>query len=668
MAIGKYQKMTDSIFNLKSPFSPAGDQEKAIKNLINYFKNGSKKELLLGATGTGKTFVMAKIIQELGLPTLIMAHNKTLAGQLYGEFVQFFPKDKVGYFISFYDYYQPEAYIPTTDTYIEKDASRNDDIDRMRHFATTNLIEHKNTIVVASVSCIYGIGSPETYSQMRVELEKDKEYPIKQLALDLIEIQYERTKFDLTRGKFRITGDIVDIFPAHETDVAIRVSYFDDEIEAISEINLKTGKKIRNLKRINIFPSSHYVAKKETLEKTVKQIEKELDLQLIKFQQQNKLVEHQRLKERIEQDVAMIKTTGYCNGIENYSRYLTGREKGEAPPCLIDYFGKEFLTIIDESHVSVPQVRGMFNGDRARKQVLVDFGFRLPSALDNRPLNFDEFYSKLDKVLFVSATPAEFEKTESKHITELINRPTGLLDPLIEVKPAKTEVEALFDEVVKETEKKGKVLVSSLTKKMAEDLTDFFNKRGIRSKYLHSDIDSLDRLKIIMELRKDIFDVLVGVNLLREGLDIPEVSLVAILDADKQGFLRSESSLIQTIGRAARNENGRAILFGNTVTPNMQFAIKETLRRREIQEKFNEKHNITPTTIKGKVVLNIEDFIPGKEKKRKIKLSEKTIRKKISELEKEMQKAAKEWDFEYAAILRDKIFEYKAELSKNNKT
>ena len=650
------------MYNPKFPFLPAGDQENAIKNLIAYFKNGSKKELLLGATGTGKTFVMANVIKALEKPTLIMAHNKTLAGQLYGEFVQFFPKDKVGYFISFYDYYQPEAYIPTTDTYIEKDATRNDDIDRMRHFATTNLIEHKNTIIVASVSCIYGIGSPETYSQMRVELQKNEEYPIKKLALDLIEIQYERTNFDLSRGKFRITGDIVDIFPAHETETVIRISYFDDEIESITEINALDGEKVRNLKHINIFPSSHYVAKRETLEKTIKKIEKELGEQLFLFQKQNKLIEHQRLKERIEQDIAMLKTTGYCNGIENYSRYLTNRNQGEAPPCLIDYFGKDFLTIIDESHVSLPQVRGMFNGDRARKQILVDFGFRLPSALDNRPLDFEEFYSKLDQVLFVSATPSDFEKQESEHITELINRPTGLLDPLIEVKPAKTEIETLFDEITKEIAKKGKVLVSSLTKKMAEDLTDFFNERGIRSKYLHSDIDSLERLKIIMDLRKNIFDVLVGVNLLREGLDIPEVSLVAILDADKQGFLRSESSLIQTIGRAARNKNGRAILFGNTIKPNMLFAINETIRRRKIQENFNKKNGIIPTTINGKTILNIEDFIPGKEKKNKRKLSKKIIRKKITELEKEMKKAAKEWDFEYAAILRDKIFEYKSTI------
>ncbi len=652
------------MFNLTSSFNPAGDQPQAVKKLIERFHNNSKNEMLLGATGTGKTFVMAKLIESLNCPTLVIAHNKTLAGQLYGEFKNFFPKNSVGYFISFYDYYQPEAYIPTTDTYIEKDASRNDDIDRMRHFATSRLLEDKHSIIVASVSSIYGIGSPEAYKGLTMKLFKGNVFPVKDLALSLIEIQYERSNFDLARGKFRVKGDIVEIFPPYENEIAIRIGYFGDEIEEISLIKPFDGKKIKNLDSVRIYPSSHYVAEKETLKRTVAQIKEELEQRLEHFKKNNKLIEAQRLSERIEQDIAMLETAGYCSGIENYSRYLTNRSAGDPPPTLLDYFGDDFLVIIDESHVTIPQIKGMYRGDRSRKEVLVNYGFRLPSALDNRPLNFEEFEQKLNKVLYVSATPKEYEIERVTDVIELINRPTGLLDPMPSVLPAENEIELLYDEIIKETDNGGKVLVTSLTKKMAEDLTEFLKEKGIRAKYLHSDIDSIERLKIVMELRKNIFDVLVGVNLLREGLDIPEVTLVAILDADKEGFLRSESALIQTIGRAARNEKGRAILFADKVTQAMKNAISETLRRRRIQQDFNEKQGITPVSIKNKAILDIELHIPGKNLKAVSKAQKKDIYRKISELESEMNKAASEWNFEYAAIIRDKIFEYKAGLEK----
>lgn len=641
---------------------PAGDQPQAIENLKTRFKKGSKNEMLLGATGTGKTYVMAKLIESLNVPTLVIAHNKTLAGQLYGEFKNFFPGNSVGYFISFYDYYQPEAYIPSTDTYIEKDASRNDDIDRMRHFATARLLEDKYCIVVASVSSIYGIGSPDAYKGLTMKVFTGNTFPLKHLCKSLVEIQYERSNFDLVRGKFRVKGDVVEIFPPYENEVAIRISYFGDEIEEISLIKPFDGKKIKNLDSIRIYPSSHYVAEKETLKRTVHQIQMELRERLKFFQENNKLVEAQRLSERVDRDVAMLETAGYCSGIENYSRYLTNRSAGETPPTLLDYFGKDFLVIIDESHVTIPQIKGMYRGDRARKEVLVNYGFRLPSALDNRPLNFGEFEQKLDKVLYVSATPGEYETNHTSEVVELINRPTGLLDPMPVIMPAKNEISLLYDEIVKETDEGGKVLVTSLTKKMAEDLADFLKERGIRAKYLHSDIDSIERLKIVMELRKNIFDVLVGVNLLREGLDIPEVSLVAILDADKEGFLRSESALIQTIGRAARNVKGRAILFADRITDSIKSAVAETLRRRRLQKNFNEKHGIVPVSIKNKAILDIESHIPGKNLRVKNRAQKKDLHRKISELESEMNKAASEWDFEYAAIIRDKIFEYKARL------
>jgi excinuclease ABC subunit B len=650
------------LFKLVSNFEPSGDQPSSISNLIERYLSGSKNEMLLGATGTGKTFVMAKLIEKLNSPTLVIAHNKTLAGQLYGEFKNFFPHNNVGYFISFYDYYQPEAYIPTTDTYIEKDASRNDDIDRMRHFATARLLEDRHSIIVASVSSIYGIGSPEAYKGLTMKLFTGNSFPVKDLCLSLTEIQYERTNFDLTRGKFRVRGDVVEIFPSYENEVAVRISYFGDEIEEISLIKPFDGKKIRNLDSIRIYPSSHYVAEKETIQRTISQIKSELEERLEFFHRNNKLVEAQRLSERVQQDIAMLETAGYCSGIENYSRYLTSRSVGESPPTLMDYFGDDFLVIIDESHVTIPQIKGMYRGDRSRKEVLVNYGFRLPSALDNRPLNFEEFEQKLDKVLYVSATPREYELDHVNEVIELINRPTGLLDPMPSVMPAKNEIALLYDEIVKETSEGGKVLVTSLTKKMAEDLTGFLKERGVRAKYLHSDIDSMERLKIVMELRKNIFDVLVGVNLLREGLDIPEVSLVAILDADKEGFLRSESALIQTIGRAARNEKGRAILFADKVTDAMKKAISETLRRRRIQDDFNQIHGITPVSIKNKAILDIELHIPGKNLKAVSRTQKKDIYRKISELESEMSKAAAEWNFEYAAIIRDKIFEYKARI------
>ena len=651
-------------FKLTSNFKPAGDQPKAIEKLIDNFKNGSKHELLLGATGTGKTYVMANVIKALDKPALIIAHNKTLAGQLYGEFKNFFPENSVGYFISFYDYYQPEAYIPTTDTFIEKDASRNDDIDRMRHFATANLLENKHSVIVASVSSIYGIGSPEAYQGLTMKIFVGNTFPVEELARDLVEIQYERSQFDLDRGKFRVRGDIVEVFPPYENEIAIRISYFGDDIEEIALVKPFEGTKIRNLDSIRIYPSSHYVAEKETIKQTIEKVRKELDVRVEHFEKNNKLIEAQRIKERVEQDLAMLETAGYCSGIENYSRYITKREEGEPPPTLLDYFGDDFLVIVDESHVTLPQIRGMYRGDRSRKEVLVNYGFRLPSALDNRPLNFEEFEKKVDRTLYVSATPKEYEIEKSSEVIELINRPTGLLDPMPVLLPAENEVAALYDEIKKEIEQEGKVLVTALTKKMAEDLSEFLKERGIRAKYLHSDIDSIERLRIVMELRKNLFDVLVGVNLLREGLDIPEVTLVAILDADKEGFLRSESALIQTIGRAARNVNGRAILFADTITQSIKNAVNETLRRRKIQQEFNELYGIEPKTITNKAILDIETHIPGKTKKTALKAPKKKLMKIIAELETEMKKAANEWDFEYAAILRDRIFEYKGLMEK----
>ena len=651
-------------FKLNSVFKPAGDQPQAIEKLIERFKNGSKNELILGATGTGKTFVMANVIRALNRPTLVIAHNKTLAGQLYGEFKNFFPENNVGYFISFYDYYQPEAYIPTTDTYIEKDASRNDDIDRMRHFATASLLENEQCVIVASVSSIYGIGSPDAYRGLTLKLFTGNTFPLKDLCAGLVEIQYERSQFDLNRGKFRVKGDVVEIFPPYEDEIAIRISYFGDEIEEIALIKPFEGKKIRNLDSVRVYPSSHYVAEKETLKKSVELIRTELEERVKYFEKNNKLIEAQRIYERVTQDVAMLETAGYCSGIENYSRYITNREVGDAPPTLLDYFGDDFLVIIDESHATIPQIRGMYRGDRARKDVLVNYGFRLPSALDNRPLNFEEFESRLDRVLYVSATPREYEISHVSEVIELINRPTGLLDPMPQILPSKNEIDTLYDEVVKEISEGGKVLVTSLTKKMAEDLTDFLKERGIRAKYLHSDIDSIERLRIVMDLRKNLFDVLVGVNLLREGLDIPEVSLVAILDADKEGFLRSESALIQTMGRAARNLKGRVILFADKMTDSIKNAVHETMRRRKIQQEFNELHDITPKSITNKTILDIESHIPGKSKDGIKKAPKQKMLKIIAELENEMKRAATEWDFEYAAILRDKIFQYKAAMEK----
>ncbi|HOW50995.1 MAG TPA: excinuclease ABC subunit UvrB [bacterium] len=649
-------------FDLVSPFAPAGDQPKAIAQLTKNFRAGSKRELLLGATGTGKTFVMANIIKELKLPTLVLAHNKTLAGQLYGEFKQFFPQNRVGYFISYYDYYQPEAYLPSSDTYIEKDSSRNDDIDRMRHFATSQLLEGNDCVIVASVSCIYGIGSPESYREMSVELHRGMELPLDRLCRQLTDIQYERTQFDLSRGKFRVNGDIVEIHPAYEEKYVVRLEYFGDTVEEVLIVDPLEGRRIRSLDTVKIYPKSHYVAEQETMARAITGIRAEMEQQEEQFKKRNKLIEAQRIRERTENDLALMESVGFCSGIENYSRYLTGRAPGEPPPTLVDYFGKDFLLIVDESHVTLPQVHGMFNGDRARKEVLVEYGFRLPSALDNRPLHFDEFTQRWDRVLFASATPREYEIGLVSQVTELINRPTGLLDPVLDLRPAREEVPALFDEIVKETRAGGKVLVTALTKKMAEDLTDFLNERGVRARYLHSDIDAMERLKIVMDLRRGLFDVLVGVNLLREGLDIPEVTLVGILDADKEGFLRSGDSLIQTIGRAARNLNGRAILFADKVTDGMKKAIDETRRRRRIQEDFNTAHGITPRGILNKAILDIEEHVPGKGKKPLKKLARKELARRIAELESEMKRAAESWDFEYAAILRDRIFEYKGLL------
>ncbi len=651
-------------FHLESPFRPAGDQPTAIKQLTERYKSGHQAGLLLGATGTGKTFVMAHLVKQLGLPTLIIAHNKTLAGQLYNEFKQFFPHDTVGYFISFYDYYQPEAYLPSSDTYIEKDAQRNEDIDRMRHYATAGLLSSEASIIVASVSCIYGIGSPETYEQLALTIATGEELPLSVLTKRLVEMQYERVSFDVRRGSFRVKGESVEIFPPYEENAVLTIRYFGDEIEELALVSPSEMKRIRPLTKITVYPSSHYVAKKETLQKTVTLIEKELQEQLHRFFSQGKLVEAQRLEERIGRDIAMLSSTGWCSGIENYSRYLTNRRQGEPPPTLLDYFGEHFLTIIDESHVTIPQIHGMYKGDRSRKEVLVEYGFRLPSALDNRPLTFEEFETKLDKVLFVSATPREYERQIAGKPIELINRPTGLLDPEVTVKPAAREIEILFDEIQAELAKNGKTLVTALTKKMAEDVTDFLLKHNIRAKYLHSDIDALDRLRIVTDLRKDLFDVLVGVNLLREGLDIPEVSFVAILDADKEGFLRNATSLIQTIGRAARNEHGRVILFADKETDSMKTAIEETNRRRSIQKTFNATHHIQPKGIIGKTIPDIDSFVPGKKGERKKSRNKKELIRQIKELELEMNKASKEWNFEYAALIRDKLFEYKAELNK----
>lgn len=651
-------------FELHSEYQPTGDQPQAIKQLVEGFKKGNQFETLLGVTGSGKTFTMANVIAQMNKPTLIIAHNKTLAAQLYGEFKEFFPNNAVEYFVSYYDYYQPEAYVPSTDTYIEKDSAINDEIDKLRHSATMALIERKDVIIISSVSCIYGLGDPIDYKNMVVSLRPGTIRDRDDIIHKLIEIQYDRNDMDFKRGTFRVRGENLEVFPASYTDSAIRVEFFDDEIERITEIDSLTGEVRRELEHVAIFPNSHYVVNPEKLERAIKDIEAELAEQVAYFKSEDKLIEAQRIAERTNFDMEMLRETGICSGIENYSRHMAGLAPGATPHTLMEYFGDEFLIMIDESHITIPQIRGMYNGDQARKSTLVDYGFRLPSAKDNRPLRFDEFEGMIDQMLFVSATPNTYEEEHELLRAEQIIRPTGLLDPEISVRPIEGQIDDLITEINKEVEKKNKVLVTTLTKRMAEDLTDYMRDVGIRVKYLHSDIDTLERTEIIRDMRLDVFDVLVGINLLREGLDIPEISLVAILDADKEGFLRSETSLIQTIGRAARNSEGHVIMYADNITESMDKAITETNRRRKLQQEYNKEHGITPTTIK-KAVRELISI--SKEVDRKINdiekdpesMDSKELKKLIDKVEKRMKKAAAELDFETAIEMREKLAELK---------
>lgn len=655
----------DKPFKIHSKFQPTGDQPQAIEKIADGFQNGLKFQTLVGVTGSGKTFTMANVIEKIQKPTLVIAHNKTLAAQLYNELKEFFPENAVEYFVSYYDYYQPEAYVPSTDTYIEKDSAVNEEIDKLRHSATAALVERQDVIVVASVSCIYGLGDPEEYYGMMLSLRPGMEKDRDEVLHSLIEMQYDRNDMNFERGTFRVRGDVVEIFPVASSKYAVRVEFFGDEIDRITEIDVVTGEIIGTRNHISIYPASHYVTSPEKMQMAIARIEVELEERLAELKREDKLLEAQRLAQRTNYDIEMLKEMGFCTGIENYSRHLSLREAGSTPFTLIDFFPDDFLIIADESHVSIPQIRAMYEGDRSRKTTLVDFGFRLPSALDNRPLKFAEFESKINQLLFVSATPSVYEKEHSQQTVEQIIRPTGLLDPEISVRPIAGQIDDLLSEVQKTTEKGQKVLVTTLTKKMAERLTDYLREAGVRVRYLHSDIDTLERLEIIRDLRMDVFDVLVGINLLREGLDIPEVSLVAILDADKEGFLRSETSLIQTIGRAARNAEGRVIMYADVMTESMQKAIDETNRRRGIQQAYNEAHGITPQTIVKKVhdVIQITKAATEKQKfgleKDPESMSEKDLKKLIQTLDKEMKHAAMELQFERAAELRDKILELK---------
>lgn len=655
-------------FKIVSKFQPTGDQPEAIDKLVNGFESGNKFQTLLGVTGSGKTFTMANIIQKLQKPTLIMAHNKTLAAQLYSEFKEFFPDNAVEYFVSYYDYFQPEAYVPQTDTYIEKDSAINDEIDKLRHSATSALFERKDVIIVSSVSCIYGLGDPDEYKDMTLSLRPSMTKDRDTVLRKLVQIQYNRNDMNFIRGTFRVRGDTIEIFPASSSERAIRVEFFGDEIDRITEIDTLTGEVIGNRNHVVIFPASHYVTSPEKMKRAIKTIEEELEQRVKQLKSEDKLLEAQRLLQRTNYDLEMMQEMGFCSGIENYSRHLTGSKAGSMPPTLIDYFPKDFLTIVDESHVTIPQVRGMYAGDKSRKTTLVEYGFRLPSALDNRPLQFSEFEGKINQMLFVSATPSVYEREHSQQVVEQIIRPTGLLDPEIEVRGVKGQIDNLISEIKRVTEKKQKVLVTTLTKKMSEDLTNYMKEIGIRVNYLHSDIDTLERLEIIRDLRMDVFDVLVGINLLREGLDIPEVSLVVILDADKEGFLRSETSLIQTIGRAARNSDGKVIMYADKVTDSMRYAISETNRRRSIQEEYNEEHGITPTTIVKKVFDIIQATEVAEEKvkygleKDAESMTKDELLKAIKKLEKDMKKAALDLQFEQAAHLRDKILDMKKHL------
>lgn len=654
-------------FELVSEYQPTGDQPQAIEQLVKGFKEGNQCETLLGVTGSGKTFTMANVIAQLNKPTLIIAHNKTLAAQLYGEFKEFFPNNAVEYFVSYYDYYQPEAYVPSSDTYIAKDSSVNDEIDKLRLSATSSLSERKDVIIVSSVSCIYGIGSPDDYQNMIISLRPGMEKDRDEVIRNLIDIQYDRNEADFHRGTFRVRGDVVEVYPADYTDTAVRVEFFGDEIDRITEIDILTGEIKNALNHIAIFPASHYVVPMKKILKAAGAIEEELKERVEYFKSEDKLLEAQRISERTNFDIEMLKETGFCSGVENYSRHLSGLQPGQPPYTLIDYFGDDFLIIIDESHKTLPQIRGMYAGDQSRKQTLVDYGFRLPSAKDNRPLNFEEFEDKIDQILFVSATPGDYEESHELLRAEQIIRPTGLLDPRVEVRPVEGQIDDLIGEVHKEVEKGNKILITTLTKRMAEDLTEYMKDLGIRVKYLHSDIDTLERTQIIRDMRLNVFDVLVGINLLREGLDIPEITLVAILDADKEGFLRSEVSLIQTIGRAARNAEGRVIMYADVMTDSMRLAIDETMRRRALQEKYNQEHGITPKTIKKAVrdLISISKAVAETEDKMMKdpeSMSKKELEKLIAQVKKQMQAAAADLNFEMAAQLRDKMVELKKNL------
>lgn len=651
-------------FKLHSEYQPTGDQPQAIEQLVAGFREGNQFETLLGVTGSGKTFTMANVIQQLQKPTLIIAHNKTLAAQLYSEFKEFFPENAVEYFVSYYDYYQPEAYVPSTDTYIEKDSSINDEIDKLRHSATAALSEREDVIIVASVSCIYGLGSPIDYKEMVISLRPGMTRDRDEIIHKLIDIQYDRNDMDFKRGTFRVRGDVLEVFPAYSDSAAYRIEFFGDEVERITEIDTLTGEIKAQLGHIAIFPASHYVVPKEKMMEATENILAELKEQVAFFKSEDKLLEAQRISERTNFDVEMMRETGFCSGIENYSRHLTGGLPGEPPCTLIDYFPEDFLIIVDESHITLPQVRGMYAGDRSRKSTLVDYGFRLPSALDNRPLNFSEFEEKINQMMFVSATPSVYERDHELMRVEQIIRPTGLLDPEVTVRPVEGQIDDLISEVNKEVANHHKVLITTLTKRMAEDLTDYMREVGIRVKYLHSDIDTLERAQIIRDMRLDVFDVLVGINLLREGLDIPEITLVAILDADKEGFLRSETSLIQTIGRAARNSEGHVIMYADKMTDSMRVAIGETNRRRQIQQAYNDEHGITPTTIKKAVrdLIAISKAVADHDEKFKKdpeSMDEKELNKLVKELEKKMRQAAVELNFEEAARLRDRMIEIK---------
>ncbi len=656
-----------SIFKLHAPYEPTGDQPQAIAALVEGFKKGNQFETLLGATGSGKTFTMANVIAALNKPTLVIAHNKTLAGQLYGEFKEFFPENAVEYFVSYYDYYQPEAYVPSTDTYIEKDSSINDEIDKLRLSATASLTERRDVIVIASVSCIYGLGSPDDYMEMLVSLRPGMNKDRDEVIRELISIQYERHDLDLQRSCFRVRGDTLEIYPAEGGEFLIRVEFFGDEIDRICEVDPLLGNVHAELSHITIFPASHYVVPQEKINRACRDIEAEMEERVHFFKSEDKLLEAQRISERTNFDIEMLRETGFCSGIENYSRHLSGMEPGSTPHTLMDFFRDDFLIIVDESHITVPQIRGMFAGDRSRKTTLVEYGFRLPSALDNRPLCFEEFESKIDQMMFVSATPSVYEEEHEMLRTEQIIRPTGLLDPEVFVRPVEGQIDDLISEIRKETENKNKVLVTTLTKRMAEDLTDYMKEVGIRVKYLHSDIDTLERAEIIRDMRLDVFDVLVGINLLREGLDIPEISLVAILDADKEGFLRSATSLVQTIGRAARNSDGHVVMYADTITDSMRIAIDETARRRQIQMRYNEEHGITPQTIKKAVrdLISISKTIAKEEvqfEKDPESMSREELEKLIAGIQKQMKKAAADLNFEAAAELRDKMIELKKQL------